>query len=76
MVVYFDWEYACAELFCFLHLQDWYFVVLMKEESWCKMTYGRSFQIGEILLTRGSSNFEEATRLKNLPTLRLRLNCE
>lgn len=75
VVVYADREYGSVGLFRFLDKQGWYFVIRMKKDIWCKMANGRHFQIGEIPLNRGTVNFEDAVYLKDLPNVRLSLNC-
>ena len=75
VVLYADREYGSAELFRFLSEQKWGFVIRMKKDIWCKMANGRQFQIGEIPLGRGQINFEDAVFLRDLPSLRLSLNC-
>ena len=75
VVLYADREYGGADLFRFLDQQGWYFVIRMKKDIWCKMANGRHFQIQEIPLNRGTVNFEDAVYLKDLPQLRLSLNC-
>jgi hypothetical protein len=75
VVLYADREYGSAELFSFLHDRGWNFVIRMKKDIWCKMACGRWFQIQEIPLGRGQINFEDGLFLKDLPHLRLSLNC-
>ena len=75
VVLYADREYGSVELFAWLRQQGWYFVIRMKKDIWCKMACGRHFQIQEIPLHRGTVNFEESVCLRDLPDLRLSLNC-
>jgi len=75
VVLYADREYGSAELFRFLHKQGWFFVIRMKKDIWLKMACGRHFQIQEIPLGRGQINFEDGVFLRDLPSVRLSLNC-
>ena len=75
VVLYADREYGSAELFRFLHQHGWYFVIRMKKDIWCKMACGRHFQIQEIPLKPGQINFEDSVYLRDLPEVRLSLNC-
>jgi hypothetical protein len=70
-----DREYGSVGLFRFLHQQGWSFVIRMKKDIWCQIANGRRFQIGEIPLRPGTINFEDNVFLKDLPDLRLSLNC-
>lgn len=70
-----DREYGSVGLFEFLQEQGWFFVIRMKKDIWCQMANGRRFQIGEIPLRRGTINFEDNVCLRDLPGLRLSLNC-
>ena len=75
VVLYADREYGSAGLFEFLHKQGWYFVIRMKKDIWCVMSNGRHFQIQEIPLAPGQINFEDGVFLRDLPGMRLSLNC-
>lgn len=75
VVLYADREYGSAELFRFLQRQGWFFVIRMKKNVWGVMSNKRHFQIGEVPLRRGTVNFEDGVCLRDLPDLRLSLNC-
>ena len=75
VVLYADREYGSKELFCFLQRQGWFFVIRMKKNIWCKQAEGRAFQIHDIPLARGQVHFADDVCLRDLPALRLSLNC-